>query len=140
MSGFVEKAAAKHFTSEFPFFVRVMNFSNITGNGTFKLPAQFSTVHLPKIRTKVVIQNVKGECWIVTSILFVRSHTLQHTFCAGWRAFVRDNSIKMGDVCIFEKELAYDYGYALDSMIGPDDKIKVFPCLCGVARCRKRLY
>ncbi|GAB2218326.1 hypothetical protein Droror1_Dr00001546 [Drosera rotundifolia] len=103
MSGFVEKAAAKHFTSEFPFFVRVMNFSNVAGNGTFKLPAQFSTVHLPKIRTKVVIRNLKGECWTVTSIPFVRSRTVQHTFCAGWRAFVRDNSIKMGDVCIFEK-------------------------------------
>ncbi|KAL9264551.1 B3 domain-containing protein [Drosera capensis] len=103
MSRFVEKAAAKHFTSEFPFFVRVMNFSNVAGNGIFKLPAHFSTDHLPKIRTKVVIWNLKGECWTVTSIPSVRSRTVQHIFCAGWRAFVRDNSIKMGDVCIFEK-------------------------------------
>ncbi|GAB2249710.1 hypothetical protein Droror1_Dr00013069 [Drosera rotundifolia] len=38
------------------------------------------------------------------------------------------------------QELAYDYGYALDSMIGPDGKFKVLPCLCGAAGCRKRLY
>lgn len=25
-----------------------------------------------------------------------------HTFCGGWMAFVRDNDIQMGDICIFE--------------------------------------
>ncbi|KAL2903718.1 Histone-lysine N-methyltransferase H3 lysine-9 specific SUVH4 [Bienertia sinuspersici] len=38
------------------------------------------------------------------------------------------------------QELTYDYGYALDSVIGPDGKIKVLPCFCGTADCRKRLY
>ncbi|GAB2293940.1 Histone-lysine N-methyltransferase, H3 lysine-9 specific suvh4 [Dionaea muscipula] len=38
------------------------------------------------------------------------------------------------------QELAYDYGYALDSVIGADGKIKVLPCLCGASDCRKRLY
>lgn len=38
------------------------------------------------------------------------------------------------------QELTYDYGYALDSVIGPDGEIKVLPCFCGTADCRKRLY
>ncbi|GLT52438.1 hypothetical protein SLA2020_257850 [Shorea laevis] len=38
------------------------------------------------------------------------------------------------------QELTYDYCYALDSVTGPDGKIKQLPCHCGAAECRKRLY
>ncbi|CAN1839069.1 Histone-lysine N-methyltransferase, H3 lysine-9 specific SUVH4 [Linum perenne] len=38
------------------------------------------------------------------------------------------------------QELTYDYGYALDSVMGPNGKIKRVPCFCGGADCRKRLY
>ncbi|KAK6153175.1 hypothetical protein DH2020_012814 [Rehmannia glutinosa] len=38
------------------------------------------------------------------------------------------------------KELTYDYGYALDSVVGPDGKIQKMPCFCGADECRKRLY
>ncbi|XP_074289932.1 histone-lysine N-methyltransferase, H3 lysine-9 specific SUVH4-like [Silene latifolia] len=38
------------------------------------------------------------------------------------------------------QELSYDYGYALDSVIGPDGKIKQMACYCGAAGCRKRLF
>ncbi|XP_022863184.1 histone-lysine N-methyltransferase, H3 lysine-9 specific SUVH4-like isoform X2 [Olea europaea var. sylvestris] len=38
------------------------------------------------------------------------------------------------------KELTYDYGYALDSVMGPDGKIKQMLCYCGAADCRKRLF
>ncbi|PIA34074.1 hypothetical protein AQUCO_03900171v1 [Aquilegia coerulea] len=38
------------------------------------------------------------------------------------------------------QELTYDYGYGLDSVKGPDGKIKVMPCYCGAKECRKRLY
>ncbi|KAL2544411.1 Histone-lysine N-methyltransferase [Forsythia ovata] len=38
------------------------------------------------------------------------------------------------------KELTYDYGYALDSVMGPDGKIRQMPCYCGAAECRKRLF
>ncbi|KAF2317418.1 hypothetical protein GH714_022050 [Hevea brasiliensis] len=34
------------------------------------------------------------------------------------------------------QELTYDYGYALDSVIGPDGKIKQAPCFCGTSECR----
>ncbi|TXG49032.1 hypothetical protein EZV62_024907 [Acer yangbiense] len=38
------------------------------------------------------------------------------------------------------QELTYDYGYELDSVVGPDGKIKKMPCICGTGDCRKRLY
>ncbi|KZV42046.1 histone-lysine N-methyltransferase, H3 lysine-9 specific SUVH4 [Dorcoceras hygrometricum] len=38
------------------------------------------------------------------------------------------------------KELSYDYGYGIDSVLGPDGKIRQMPCFCGAQDCRKRLY
>lgn len=38
------------------------------------------------------------------------------------------------------QELAYDYGYELDSVVGADGKVKELACHCGTADCRKRLY
>ncbi|KAL6497624.1 Histone-lysine N-methyltransferase, H3 lysine-9 specific suvh4 [Orobanche hederae] len=38
------------------------------------------------------------------------------------------------------KELTYDYGYALDSVLGPDGKIQQMACYCGAEDCRKRLF
>ncbi|KAK3003364.1 hypothetical protein RJ639_020184 [Escallonia herrerae] len=38
------------------------------------------------------------------------------------------------------KELTYDYGYALDSVLGPDGKVRQMACYCGAADCRKRLF
>ncbi|KAK7368221.1 hypothetical protein VNO80_10245 [Phaseolus coccineus] len=38
------------------------------------------------------------------------------------------------------QELTYDYGYALDSVLDSDGKIKQMPCYCGAADCRKRLF
>lgn len=38
------------------------------------------------------------------------------------------------------KELTYDYGYELDSVLGPDGQIKQLACYCGAPDCRKRLF
>ncbi|CAJ1787349.1 unnamed protein product [Sphenostylis stenocarpa] len=38
------------------------------------------------------------------------------------------------------QELTYDYGYALDSVLDSNGKIKQMPCYCGAADCRKRLF
>ncbi|XP_059668643.1 histone-lysine N-methyltransferase, H3 lysine-9 specific SUVH4-like [Cornus florida] len=57
------------------------------------------------------------------------------------------HDIKLARVVLFAadnipplKELTYDYGYALDSVMGPDGKIKQLACYCGAADCRKRLF
>ncbi|XP_023749281.1 histone-lysine N-methyltransferase, H3 lysine-9 specific SUVH4 [Lactuca sativa] len=38
------------------------------------------------------------------------------------------------------KELTYDYGYELDSVMGPDGKVKKLACYCGAPDCRQRLF
>ncbi|XP_073117002.1 histone-lysine N-methyltransferase, H3 lysine-9 specific SUVH4 isoform X1 [Elaeis guineensis] len=57
------------------------------------------------------------------------------------------HDIKMAKIMLFAadtisplQELTYDYGYALDSVVGSDGKIIKMPCYCGAADCRKRLY
>ncbi|XP_047967700.1 histone-lysine N-methyltransferase, H3 lysine-9 specific SUVH4 [Salvia hispanica] len=38
------------------------------------------------------------------------------------------------------KELTYDYGYELDSVLDPDGTVRQMACYCGADECRKRLY
>lgn len=57
--------------------------------------------HLPKCKVKLILRNEDGESWVINSIPNTRVQT-SHTFCGGWLSFVRDNTINMGDICIFE--------------------------------------
>ncbi|KAG2603097.1 histone-lysine N-methyltransferase, H3 lysine-9 specific SUVH4-like isoform X1 [Panicum virgatum] len=57
------------------------------------------------------------------------------------------NDVKLAKVMLFAadtilplQELSYDYGYRLDSVVGPDGEIVKLPCHCGAPDCRKRLY
>uniref|UniRef100_A0A0E0N725 SET domain-containing protein n=1 Tax=Oryza rufipogon TaxID=4529 RepID=A0A0E0N725_ORYRU len=57
------------------------------------------------------------------------------------------NDVKLAKVTLFAadtilplQELSYDYGYVLDSVVGPDGNIVKLPCFCGAPYCRKRLY
>lgn len=65
------------------------------------IPYQFSMAHLPSCKSKLVLNNLKGESWTVNSVPTTRVHT-SHTLCGGWMAFVRGNDISMGDICVFE--------------------------------------
>ncbi|PWA60097.1 B3 DNA binding domain-containing protein [Artemisia annua] len=96
-----ERIAAESFISNFPYFVKVMKKFNVSGSSTLKVPYQFSMEHLPSCKTKILLKNLKGECWTVNSVTTIKVQTL-HSFCGGWIAFVRDNGIQMGDICIFE--------------------------------------
>ncbi|KAH9603458.1 hypothetical protein KSS87_012054 [Heliosperma pusillum] len=102
LSKFIESRAAEYITSSSPYFVRVMNYSNIDGNGTMKIPIKFSAEHLPDYRTKVTLKNVNGDCWLINCIPTVRKSSTMHTFCGGWLAFARGNGLKIEDVCIFD--------------------------------------
>ncbi|XP_008231237.1 PREDICTED: histone-lysine N-methyltransferase, H3 lysine-9 specific SUVH4 [Prunus mume] len=57
------------------------------------------------------------------------------------------HDIKLARIMLFAadnipplQELTYDYGYALDSVLGPDGKVKQMFCHCGATGCRKRLF
>lgn len=96
-----EKLAAKSFVSSYPHFVRIMKTFNVSGSYTLKIPYKFSMEHLPCCKTEIILRNLKGQSWNVNSIPTIKVQTL-HTFCGGWMAFVRENCIEVGDICIFE--------------------------------------
>lgn len=57
------------------------------------------------------------------------------------------HDVKLARVMLFAadnipplQELTYDYGYPLDSVYGPDGRIKQMACYCGASDCRKRLF
>ncbi|KDP38416.1 hypothetical protein JCGZ_04341 [Jatropha curcas] len=96
-----EKDAAKSFTSAFPNFVRIMRKFNVSGSYTLKIPHKFSAAHLPNSKTEIILRNLQGKRWTVNSVPDSKGRAV-HTFCGGWMAFVRENDVKMGDICIFE--------------------------------------
>ena len=65
------------------------------------IPYEFSKDHLPNCKIKIILHNLKGEQWTVNSVPRTRLHA-SHILCGGWLNFVRGNSLKIGDVCIFE--------------------------------------
>ncbi|XP_022976045.1 B3 domain-containing protein Os11g0197600-like [Cucurbita maxima] len=96
-----EKKVSQSFSSNFPYFVRIMKSFNVRGSYTLNIPYQFSMAHLPSCKLKLVLHNLKGESWTVNSVPTTRVNT-SHTLCGGWMAFVRGNDVNMGDICVFE--------------------------------------
>lgn len=63
------------------------------------IPKAFSRIHLPMSRQTMILRNSKGICWSANMSL---TSSNQLSLFGGWKAFSDDNSIKKGDVCIFE--------------------------------------
>jgi hypothetical protein len=83
------------------------------------IPHQFSTAHLPNSDTPIFLQNLKGEHWLVNSVTKTKIHT-SHSLCGGWMDFVRGNSIKVGDVCIFELVQECEFRVRIIAEVGKD--------------------
>lgn len=62
------------------------------------VPALFARQHFPQCTTKVVLRNSEDQYWEVK----YATHGNNHKLSQGWRVFVHDNKLKIGDICIFE--------------------------------------
>ncbi|KAF2296042.1 hypothetical protein GH714_035812 [Hevea brasiliensis] len=89
--------AAKSFTSVHPFFKLVISSGHL----------RLSIVHVPhnfisniKQNTKKAKLQVENRWWPVKLTLY--PHYAKGLFLSGWSVFARENSLQMGDVCIFE--------------------------------------
>ncbi|KAL0365450.1 UNVERIFIED_CONTAM: B3 domain-containing protein [Sesamum angustifolium] len=91
--------SASSFTSTFPFFRHSIKRCNLGSRSTLIIPKAFSRIHLRPSRQILILQNSEGISWRA-SILVTSSKHLSVT--GGWKAFSDDNSIKKGDICIFE--------------------------------------
>ncbi|OIT06486.1 PREDICTED: uncharacterized protein LOC109211655 isoform X1 [Nicotiana attenuata] len=93
---------AKAFTSENPFFICFMQPSYVSSaigpmQLSITLPIArkfFATKH-----SDVILQNSSKRSWAVKCSL----GTVNAKLTSGWKEFVLDNNLKVGDVCVFER-------------------------------------
>lgn len=95
-------ALAKAYKSKNPFFIHPMKKSHIVGGGwpNVYIPKTFKEAHQNWQTNDKVILHVEGRSWVVFCKLNLNCS--QCRISRGWTIFARDNSLKEGDVCIFE--------------------------------------
>ncbi|XP_039173567.1 B3 domain-containing transcription factor VRN1-like [Eucalyptus grandis] len=82
------------FYSENPFFKLVIN-----QGGKMNIPVGFARQYIQENREMAMLRSSDGS-WLVKLLRTLRDH--QACFSAGWTAFVRENCLRVGDVCMFE--------------------------------------
>ncbi|KAF4380714.1 hypothetical protein F8388_017068 [Cannabis sativa] len=85
-----------HFFSENPSIKVDLRPFHLEGHN-LNIPVHFARQHL-KDKTQTMTLWVGERCWDVRLL----AHRKYFSFSAGWKEFTRDNSLKPGDVCIFE--------------------------------------
>uniref|UniRef100_M1DAC2 TF-B3 domain-containing protein n=2 Tax=Solanum tuberosum TaxID=4113 RepID=M1DAC2_SOLTU len=89
---------AKAFTSENPFFIRVMQSSYVSGN-SLNIPRVIGWEIFSAKRSDLVLQVPSKRSWTLKCNRAKEYAKLT----LGWKEFVFDNNIKVGDVCVFEQ-------------------------------------
>ncbi|KQK14153.1 B3 domain-containing protein Os03g0619600 isoform X2 [Brachypodium distachyon] len=86
--------------SEAPLYVAIMNNTSVGVNQryTMEFGAQFAAVYLPKGGQTMLLQHT-GKIWHTK--MRVR-HGTRWVLGEGWRKFVIDNRLQVGDICLFE--------------------------------------
>ncbi|XP_038706128.1 B3 domain-containing protein Os01g0723500-like isoform X2 [Tripterygium wilfordii] len=90
--------AVKPFPCETLCFKSVMKRSNVETAFVLYIPTSFAKANLPSTESQITLRNMEGATWLVKHIVARKGHY----FCGGWFGFVRDNELKVGEVCIFE--------------------------------------
>ncbi|KAJ8544724.1 hypothetical protein K7X08_017307 [Anisodus acutangulus] len=93
---------AKTFTSENPFFVSFMPPSYVSLAGSqmqLSITLPVARKFFATKRSDVVLQVSSKRSWAVKCSL----GTANAKFTAGWKEFVLENNLKVGDVCVFER-------------------------------------
>lgn len=95
-------ALANAFKSKNPFFVHVMKESHIVGGGwpNVYIPKTFKEAHENWESNDQAILHVADESWVVFCNVNLKCN--QCRISRGWTIFARDNSLDVGDVCVFE--------------------------------------
>ncbi|XP_017253443.1 B3 domain-containing transcription factor VRN1-like [Daucus carota subsp. sativus] len=94
-------ASAKAFRSKNPFFIHAMKPIYVYENGSgVYIPKTFKEAYKKWKYQNQILLEAEGRIWPVTCSLY--SHCNQCRIRQGWAQFARDNSLKAGDVCVFE--------------------------------------
>ncbi|KAL5731886.1 hypothetical protein ACHQM5_004571 [Ranunculus cassubicifolius] len=84
------------FNSDLPHFTVCMDKYSVRPWNIMKIPRDFASVHISKSKVVVVLRIQSGKSWNVNF------HPGICAFCGGWPAFLHDNEIEKGDICVFE--------------------------------------
>ncbi|KAG8383799.1 hypothetical protein BUALT_Bualt04G0051200 [Buddleja alternifolia] len=85
--------------SRSPFFISLMQPSYVSHNFNLNIPLYFAKENLPKEKRNSLILSVsKAKKWCVRCDI----GTGNAKILVGWKNFVRDNKLKVGDACVFE--------------------------------------
>ncbi|GER49823.1 B3 domain-containing protein [Striga asiatica] len=86
-------------TKKNPFFISLMHTSHVGDNHGLNVPFPFGRRNLPHLSVSSIVLVTNGKEWLVKCRKGKRRAAL---LTAGWRKFVQDNGIKLGDACVFE--------------------------------------
>ncbi|KAK2981020.1 hypothetical protein RJ640_012179 [Escallonia rubra] len=92
--------SVKAFKSHNPFFKVTMQPSYVSGKSPLNVPGSFFDKYLTEKleNVDILLQVWDGRTFRVKCCIFPRTAK----FCSGWYDFARDNSLSVGDVCVFE--------------------------------------
>ncbi|PHT41958.1 hypothetical protein CQW23_20812 [Capsicum baccatum] len=90
--------AAKMFKPENPHFMTTLGGCNVLRNHILNIPADFVRDYMPKTSGLIELQDSDGNKWNVRRI----RRKMRMILSRGWSEFVRDNSLVVGDACVFE--------------------------------------
>ncbi|GMJ08775.1 hypothetical protein HRI_004546700 [Hibiscus trionum] len=102
-----EKARAIQIANDFrstenPVFMVVLRPSSVSCGYQLSIPLDFAREFLTKHKCNLTLCNSAGKTWPVTYYVNAGSKTRQAQLYGGWQAFVQDNHLGVGDICVFE--------------------------------------
>ncbi|GMI68861.1 REPRODUCTIVE MERISTEM 39, REDUCED VERNALIZATION RESPONSE 1 [Hibiscus trionum] len=102
-----EKAHAVQIASAFkstgnPICMVVMQRSFVSNKFVMGMPSDFAREFLTMQKCYVTLCNSAGKTWPAKYRRNADSKTLQPVLYCGWQAFVEDNHLGVGDMCVFE--------------------------------------
>ncbi|XP_025885043.1 B3 domain-containing transcription factor VRN1 [Solanum lycopersicum] len=89
---------AKAFKSKNPFIVSFMHPSYVSKPHALYIPLKFARMYLMRNSGNLVLRVPGKGSWSVKCVMLRKDAKVT----CGWKAFVLDNKLKYGDVCVFE--------------------------------------
>ncbi|XP_048550068.1 uncharacterized protein LOC125529684 [Triticum urartu] len=86
--------------SEVPIYVSIMTKSNL-GSRHMELSKRYAAEHLPHRNVTLMFQYM-GKIWNINMLFHDRKYPKRWYLIGGWSKFISDNSLRLGDICLFE--------------------------------------
>ncbi|KAK8993051.1 hypothetical protein V6N11_049107 [Hibiscus sabdariffa] len=89
-------------SAENPVFMVVLRPSSVSYGYQLAIPLDFAREFLTKHKCNLTLCNSDGKTWAVKYYVNAGNKKLQAQLYGGWQAFVQDNHLSVGDICVFE--------------------------------------